>query len=310
MLIIINKDGFVVSGNRRLCVFRNLVYNEAPHVPKKIMAAYWIDSNTERENAYENIVDATPQTDENYDWFSLGEWWSYDIDNGYRTQQMIEDETGREDVSKILKRYEMAVLFQDECKQYFSMDIGEDQLSSMAQVLDTYKSFDNKVQHLGDIDLIENVKKMVAPIMTSTEGAGASAHTVLSKINATGPDIVYKTLKKINEIDDKGFNKEVKKRTDWKDFGKKVITAEKLARSGNKRKKDAVKGISAIQSSSVEIITASTFYENPKGTQNKKQIIKAIDYLFKQINTLLRQLIKKEMISKDDIESFKKQIKL
>ena len=39
---------------------------------------------------------------------------------------------------------------------------------------------------------------MVAPIMTSTEGT--SAHLVLSKINATGPDVVYKSLKKLMNL--------------------------------------------------------------------------------------------------------------
>ena len=305
--IIINKKGFVVSGNRRLCVFRNLVYNEAPDISKKVMVAYWEDSDSEKENAYENIVDATPQTDENYDWFTLGEWWEYDIRKNIRTKQMIEDETGRSDINQIIKRYKMAVLFQGECKEFFNYDIPEDRLFGMRQVLDTYSTFDNKVQHLGDIDLIENTKKMVAPIMTSTEGT--SAHIILSKINATGPDVVYKSLKKINEFDDKGFDKEVSKRSDWKDFGKRVISAEKIARSGKQRIKNAAKGISAIQASSVEIITASRFYEKPKGTQNKNQINKAIIFLFNQINTLFRQLLKKEIITKDDIKSFKSQIK-
>lgn len=305
--IVINKNGYVVSGNRRLCVIRNLVYNEAPNLSKKVLVAYWEDSDAEKENAYENIVDATPQTDENYDWFTLGEWWEYDIRNNIRTKQIIEDETGRSDINQIIKRYKMAVLFQSECKQFFNFEITEDKLFSMRQVLDTYSSFDNKVQFLADLDLIENTKKMVAPIMTSTEGT--SAHTILSKINATGPDIVFKSLKKINDFNDDDFNKEVMKIDEWVDFGKKVINAENIARSGQQRKKDAAKGITAIQASSVEIMTASHFYKNPKGTQNKNQINKAIIYLFNQINALFRELIKKEIISEEDIKSFKNQIK-
>lgn len=291
--VVVNSEGFVLSGNRRLSVFRNLFYNNKRPELKYIVVAFWDQSTEDLENLYEVQQDGRKQVDKDYDWFSFGQWISDMLSKGL-TIEYIEEVSRREtsDIKKILKRYENAILFQAEQKS-FGRDIGEKKLSSMRQVLDTYSSFINKIKTYNP-SLKKSVKKMVSPGMLSWTGSG-SAHLMIGYVSKLGPDKFFEEFKNVKGFkSDDEFEKYFNDVDNWQNicelFGKiktKISSKKKAVTKINR-------GRDLLESANMDLLEAKSYFSIKQIGQKKKDLLQIVEFIKENLEGLKSNIEKNQ----------------
>jgi len=281
--VVVNSNGFVLSGNRRLSVFRNLFYNNKRSDLKYILVAFWDQSDEDLENLYEVQQDGRKQVDLDYDWFSFGQWIS-DMRAKGLTLEYIEEVSRREpsEIKKILKRYENAIVFQAEQKS-FGREISEKKLSSMRQVLDTYSSFNSKIKTYQPA-LKKAVKRMVSPGMLNWTGSG-SAHLMIGYVSKLGPDKFYSEFKNLKGFkDDSEFEEYFDDDENWSNicntFGKfktKLSSKKKAVTKINK-------GRDLLEGANMDILEAKSYFSITQIGQNKEDLLQTIKLIQENID--------------------------
>ena len=211
--LIINKDGFVLSGNRRLSCFRQLAYHEINESLRLAEIVYWSNSTPEQENNVEQRRDGGEPVDEPYDWFSTGEWIEDQIKgqeaNGYDVDYdeiCRETKRNKKEVEKFRKRYKNALTFIAD-QGMAGIDVPMEKILNMEQALDAYSNVTGheKVKKLPIKNKIV-FRNMIAPYMREPKGHGDAYRMILdaakepSKFLSTFIELSPE-IKNIDELD-------------------------------------------------------------------------------------------------------------
>jgi hypothetical protein len=287
--VVVNSDGFVLSGNRRLSVFRNLFYNNKRSDLKYIKVAFWDQSDNALENLYEVQQDGRKQVDLDYDWFSFGQWIAEMRHQGL-TLEYIEDVSRREpsEIKKILRRYENAILFQAE-QESFGRHISEKKLGTMRQVLDTYSSFNNKIKSYPP-KLKRAVKRMVSPGMISWTGSG-SAHLMVTYVTKYGPDKFREEFKKAKKLkDDTDIDDYFDDQENWSNICKTIGQIKTKLSSKKKAKSKINEGRDLLDSANMDLLEANAFFSVPQIGQKKDLLIDSVKLLSENLEAIKKNI--------------------
>ena len=304
--LIINKAGFVLSGNRRLSCFRQLSYHEINDDLKFAEIVFWNNSTPEQENNVEQRRDGGKPVDEPYDWFSTGEWIEDQRkgaqENGYEVDyDEICRETRRDkkDIETIVNRYKNALIFiahQDKA----GLSVQMEKILNMQQALDEYSKVmeHDKVKKL---PLRRKVvfRNMIAPYMLQGKDYGSAYLMIKSAAKEASKfiDAFIKLSPNINNEDE--LDEFVKDPSNW-DVATDVLgRARRRVENDKTKKKRKDAGFNALERMANEDIkTVIEYLKNPNKNKfllkNKKfpELMNSLHNDFKEIISLVRKFKK------------------
>ncbi len=233
--LIVNKAGFVLSGNRRLSCFRQLAYHEENENLKYADIVFWENSTPDQENNVEQRKDGGEPVDEPYDWFSTGEWIEDQIKNGVDFEDICrETKRNKKEIDKFRKRYKNALAFIAH-QSMAGIIVPMEKILKMEQALDEYSNVTghDKVNKL-PVKRKVIFRNMIAPYMQQGKGYG-SAYLMIKDAAKNPTKFLDTFIDLVPEIkNDEGLNNYVTNTDNWDEA---VDTLGRTRREVNRKKK-------------------------------------------------------------------------
>tara|TARA_Y100000748_G_scaffold285452_1_gene268007 strand:+ start:1095 stop:2456 length:1362 start_codon:yes stop_codon:yes gene_type:complete len=304
--LIVNKAGFVLSGNRRLSCFRQLSYYEINEDLKYAEIVYWKNSTPEQENNVEQRRDGGKPVDEPYDWFSTGEWIEDQRkgaeENGYEVDYdeiCRETRRDKDELDTIVNRYRNALTFIAHQRKA-GLTVRMEKILSMQQALDEYSKVmgHDKVKKL---PLKRKVvfRNMIAPYMIQGKDYGSAYLMIKSAAKDASKFIdafisLSPNIKNEDELDE--F---VKNPDNWEIATDTLGRARRRVENDKTKKKKRDAGFNALERMANEDIkTVIEYLKNPNKNKallkNKKfpELINSLQTDFKEVISLIRKFKK------------------
>ena len=287
--LIVNGHGHILSGNRRLSMFRNLYHSGKRNNFGRVKIAFWDEVDPVILRKFELHEDNVKDIKKKYSWMSQAQWYIQLKKDGMTTEEIEEFYIQEaKHVDKWIKRYHQAKKMDTDIKKF-----------SKGEVVVQPKKFNKMIYALDSISKLKSDRNNIAKgpayldrigvlcYGTAIDATGGRSFRTIEAVKSFGPDVFIDAIKKQNKIssDDK-LDKFISKIDNFEKVADQVFKTFEDEKEKAAQKKNVQAGLAAVSKAKGQIINAITHWEQKHPEQDKEKIKKRIKALYKDIEKL------------------------
>ncbi len=293
--LVVNGHGHILSGNRRLSIYRNLYHSGKRNNFGRIKIALWNESDPIILRKFELHEDNVRDIKKKYSWMSQAQWYIQLKKDGMTTEE-IEEFSIQEakHVDKWIKRYKQAQKMDSDIRKFSNNKeiIPPKKFNKMIYALDSIAKLkaDRNNSQKGP-EYLDRIGRLCYG--TALDATGERSFRTIDNVKKFGPDAFISKIKKEQNIkSDKDFDKYISNIDNFNEIADQVLEISNIEKEKEKDKKNLKAGINAISKAKGQIVNATTHFNEYHPDQDEKTIRNRIKGLYKDIDRLKKALKK------------------
>ena len=293
--IVIEGNGYVLSGNRRISVWRNLFHGGHRDNFGTVNVAFWNETDKKKLRRFELHEDTSVEIKREYSWVSAAMMYRKLINEFYFTVEEIEQNSIQDDkhVDKWIERLELKEEMEEDIKHLPAVDrkISSSDFNTMKFGLDRYK--DIKEQNKGaDPRIMDHIASLCYPVLIQPKGR--DANKILTDVKKFGISKFFHELLIEFEIDNQQqLVDDILKNDDNWEKVVQIINDTGVDSSKSKRAEDKNQiGKKRLIEAWGRLDKAKTFFREPQQDQDWSKIKQKIIQIEKEIAAIRKNLKK------------------
>ena len=301
--LFVNGHGHILSGNRRLSMFRNLYHSGKRNNFARVKIAFWDEVDPVILRKFELHEDNVKDIKKKYSWMSQAQWYIQLKKDGMSTEE-IEKFSIQEakHVDKWIKRYHEAKKMDSDVRKFSNGKefVPPKKLNKMIYALDSIAKLKSDRNNIAKgpayLDRIG-----VLCYGTALDASGGRSFRTIDSIKKFGPDTFIDVIKNVKGITkDKDIDNYISNIDNFGEVADQVFEIAEVEKEKEKDKKNIQAGINAISKAKGQITNATVHFSKKHPDQDEATIKRRIKTLYKEIDKLKDALIKNYDIDVDD----------
>ena len=293
--LILDKDGFVLSGNRRLCTWRNLYYNGKRPEFETVQVVFATFRDDQLDD-FEFEEDDKLRIDLKYDWMSQAEWYKRKLNQG-KTVKWIAQRTDKKesDIKNRINAYDAAYNFQSDVNILTDgkVTVDEEMLAGMEFACKAWHAYREEIGSHNPL-MKKVLRAIIIPLMLRET---SNTYKLINNIKSIGPTEFLTHMYHENNVKEPNALIEiVKNPSNWDEVTRQMVTKEKLSSASKRRGNRIAKGFDLINTAKTAIINANKFFSMKQPHQQKNKIRDEFQQLKNEIDLLEKNLKDKNQI--------------
>ena len=291
--VVVEGNGYVLSGNRRVSVWRNLFHGGHRDNFGTIKVAFWNETDKKKLRRFELHEDTSVEIKREYSWVSAAMMYRTLINEFDFTVDEIEQNSiqDQKHVENWIERLELKEEMEQDINHTSGIDreISSSDFNNMKFGLDRFK--DIKGQNKGaDPIVMDHIASLCYPVLIQPKGR--DANKILGDVKKFGVSKFFHELCKEFEIDNQQqlVDEVLKKDENW-DRVVEIINETGMESSKSKRAEDKTQfGKKKLIEAWGRLDKAKTFFREPQVDQDWSKIKQKISQMEKQLALLKKHL--------------------
>jgi hypothetical protein len=293
--LVVNGHGHILSGNRRLSMFRNLYHSQQRQNFGRVKIALWDEVDPVILRKFELHEDNVKDIKKKYSWMSQAQWYIQLKQDGMETSE-IEEFSIQEatHVDLWIKRYHVAKKIDSDIKLFSNNRefVPPKKLNKMIYALDSIAKLKGVRDNImKGPPYLERIGRLCYG--TALNPSGDRSMATINSIKKFGPDIFISKIKEDNNIkSDSAFDKYISKIDNFDNIADQIFEIAASEKEKTAQAKNLQAGISAISKAKGQIVNAIIHFSKKHPDQDEKTIKRRISTLNTEINKLKKALKK------------------
>lgn len=291
--IVVEGNGYILSGNRRISVWRNLFHGGYRENFGTVKVAFWNETDKKKLLKFELHEDTSLEIKREYSWVSAAMLYRKLInENGFTVEEIERDSIqDQKHVENWIERLELM----EEMKQdiihspKIDIEISSSDFNNMKFGLDQFK--DIKKQNKGaDPIVMDHISSLCYPVLIQPKGR--DANKILADVKKIGVSkFFHELMEEFDKNSQQELSDDILKDTKYWDQVVEIINETALEEKKVKREDDKNQyGKKMLIESWGRLEKAKTFFREPQVDQDWPKINQKIEQIEKQITLLKKYL--------------------
>lgn len=293
--LIVNGHGHILSGNRRLSMFRNLYHSGKRNNFGRVKIAFWNETDPSILRKFELHEDNVKDIKKKYSWMSQALWYIQLKKDGMSTTEIekfsIQE---KKHVDQWIKRYYEAKKMDSDIRKFSKGKeiVPPKKLNKMIYALDSIAKLKSDRNNIAKGPAyLERIGRICYG--TAIDASGGRSFRTIDSIKKFGPETFIKKIKDENNIsNDSEFDNHISKIENFGKIADQVFEISEAEKEKEKDKKNIQAGISAISKAKGQIVNAIVHFGKKHPDQDETTIKRRIKTLYKEIDKLKAILLK------------------